>query len=76
MPDLTAVKIPGRCSCGNAGHDALTLHTAHDQHPGESDEFTWYAHDGDLVVCGNCGKRYRCRDVGDGRNEVVEEVTE
>jgi len=75
MPDLTAIKIPGRCAaCGQGAFDLLTLHTTREQDPGEEpdDAIAWYANDGDLVTC-PCGARYRCRDLGEGRIEVVKE---
>ena len=76
MSDVRQIPIPGRCAaCGRRGWEALTLHTTHDQDPGEEpdDAIAWYAHDGDLVTC-PCGARYVCRDLGEGRIEVVPEA--
>lgn len=77
MPDPTPIRIPGRCAaCKQGAFDLLTLHTEHDQYPCDEDDpgwSTWYANDGDLVTC-DCGARYVCRDVGEGRIEVVAEA--
>jgi hypothetical protein len=74
--DPTPIRIPGRCAaCGRAGHDALTLHTRREQITATILGITWHvwdANDGDLVTC-DCGARYVCRDLGDGRIEVVGE---
>jgi hypothetical protein len=70
--DPTPIRIPGRCAaCGRGAFDLLTLHTRREQV--RSDAICWSAHDGDLVTC-PCGARYVCRDLGNGRIAVVEEV--
>jgi hypothetical protein len=78
MPDLQQIQIPGRCAaCGNEHAAALTLRTRRKQGPWHDDGrgglILWQADDGDLVTC-PCGARYVCRDLGDGRIEVVKEV--
>lgn len=72
--EVRQIPIPGRCAaCGQGAFDLLTLHTTREQVQfEEGNGLLWLAHDGDLVTC-PCGARYVCRDLGEGRIEVVKE---
>ena len=75
--EVGQIPIPGRCAaCGGGAFDLLTLHTTREQTPPWVDRDgewrCWLANDGDLVTC-PCGARYVCRDLGEGRIDVVKE---
>jgi len=54
MSDLQEISIEWPCDC--CGNDSMTLHTDALQ---ESDEFEWWAVDGDTVVCDECGYHHQ-----------------